>query len=256
MWRTHRRCHLLDPPSTTSTPRPPTRHRHRHWLFTPEHQRGVDAPAVREKKRRALAAGRAPSAPAPRGGGPPLSGAATSGCVRDVAWHCNDLLASSEDDSSTFRPPLALCCAVEESTSADRRTGLLEQDAAAAEAVCEGDAVVISLGGNDLALAPTLWTLLCLAGLALCPTVLLEHVVARRGSGWAPGLGHVTDLLALRPARLALTVAGSSGATVLVAILYPPGPRVEGAPSWADATLRRAHMVWWFLAPPTPPFLD
>ena len=84
----------------------------------------------------------------------------------DVAYHVNKLLEA--------RNPRWACVntAVEATSLNDRAFGrLLEQDRFLRDSVRETDAVVISVGGNDIALAPLLCTccnvapLLCIGGL-------------------------------------------------------------------------------------------
>ena len=74
-----------------------------------------------------------------------------------------------------------LNCAVEEATLGARRGGrLLPQDAFVRSSITEQDTLLVSCGGNDIALKPTPWTIASMAVLLLCPKPLIA-------SGWAPG---------------------------------------------------------------------
>lgn len=73
---------------------------------------------------------------------------------QDVAFHVNKLLARSAD------APICINAAVEESTIQRRLTmGLTEQDHIVMNLMEPRDALVVSVGGNDLALAPSVSTM-------------------------------------------------------------------------------------------------
>ena len=81
---------------------------------------------------------------------------------------------------------------VEESTLADRDDSLLEQDAFLRDAVGPGDVVVLSLGGNDIALRPTKTTILSILALTRSPAWAIK-------AGIAPGFGHFVVRPRARP---------------------------------------------------------
>ncbi len=73
--------------------------------------------------------------------------------VQDVSYHLNALAAERRDAAE--RPVVTINTAVEESTVADRDGGLLEQDAFLRDQLAPDDIVVVSMGGNDVALRPS-----------------------------------------------------------------------------------------------------
>ena len=72
---------------------------------------------------------------------------------------------------------------VEESTLADRDGSLLEQDAFLRDAVGPGDVVVLSVGGNDIALRPTKATIVWMLALTRSPVWAIK-------AGVAPGFSY------------------------------------------------------------------
>jgi hypothetical protein len=73
-------------------------------------------------------------------------------------------------------------CAVEESTIGGRRQELLPQDKFVRDHVKPDDIVIISLGGNDIALRPTCCTALNMMSLLCCSTT---SCIQRYGSSYA-----------------------------------------------------------------------
>ena len=94
------------------------------------------------------------------------------------------------------------------------------------------DVVCVSVGGNDIALRPTAWTILSMVSLLACPTALIE-------AGLAPGLGHFVRLFGARTkAFVESLTAETKPRLVVVTMLYFLAEHREGAPrSWADRTL-------------------
>lgn len=140
-------------------------------------------------------------------------------------------------------------CAVEESTLGGRmHEGLTLQDGFLAQHVRPTDVVVVSAGGNDIALRPTLWTVLSMATLIMMPRVLIE-------AGVAPGLGHFVRLFRGHTERyvreiLSGSAAGEKPGAATAAGRAARRPRAVVAcmlyfldeastPSWASFTLRK-----------------
>ena len=180
----------------------------------------------------------------------------------DVAYHVNKLLEA--------RNPRWACVntAVEATSLNDRAFGrLLEQDRFLRDSVRETDAVVISVGGNDIALAPLLCTccnvapLLCVGGLCgdaidRCACACPPDVYTPCGGatdcgcclcglpgcltglcGFPPGLGYFVDLFGNRVRAYASNlVAKKKPRVVVVCMIYYLD--VNGRGSWADATLQ------------------
>lgn len=142
-------------------------------------------------------------------------------CVKDVCYWLNDAAMGSQFAS--------INCAVEESSIADRANGLLAHDQFICDHLQPDDVVVISLGGNDIALRPSISTLAAMVGLNwLTPQSYIEN---------DSGLGLATLRTLLRDGLAAyikaITVKTKPRA-VLVCMFYYP---CETGRGWADKLL-------------------
>ena len=147
--------------------------------------------------------------------------------VQDVSYWMNK-------EASERLGPGQLCTlmtSVEESTVEDRsRVGLLKQDLFVRDHITEEDFLVVSLGGNDIALNPTLRTAVNLAILTVSPNWMIS-------AGVAPGYGYFVKLFHGRIQTLInQVVAKRKPKTIIVCILYYLDTTPGG--SWADHTLR------------------
>ena len=175
----------------------------------------------------------------------------------DVAyWLNNELVRRGRTDL------FALNAAVEATTLDDRARGaLLPQDAFVREHLTRADHVVVSIGGNDIALAPTLCTVINALPLVRCaPALALRRAACACPPdpyGWCgdlgcqgaqgcaagvccgcpPGLGYMVDLFGHRVRQYVLRLLGARRpATVVICMIYfPDAGRASGG--WADAAL-------------------
>jgi hypothetical protein len=124
---------------------------------------------------------------------------------QDVAHCVNTVLASRAGGGVSGARFACVNAAVEESRLADRAGGrLLPQDVALRDGLADGDVVIVSVGGNDIALNSSLATKAALAALlglplpsccsALCPPRLGGASDAALEDGSALGLAHLTRL--------------------------------------------------------------
>lgn len=147
---------------------------------------------------------------------------------RDVAYWVNRELI----DRGLGARAACLNCAVEESTL-DERSGaaLLPQDRFVQQHLGADDVLVISVGGNDIALRPSLATSLSVVALMASPRWLLE-------SGYAPGMWHIMCLFRERTRDFAKTLCanGSKPRCIVVCMLYFLDEACT--PSWAATTLK------------------
>lgn len=141
--------------------------------------------------------------------------------LEDVAFWLN-----SEFDGSPFS---ALNCAVEESTLFDRTTTLLAHDEFVREHMRRNDVLIVSVGGNDIGLNPSLRTIVSLFILVrLTPMWLLERLPA-----WL--LGNMQDLFGTQVQRyIERLVTHQVPETILVCMYYYPCTKGAG---WPDRTL-------------------
>lgn len=132
----------------------------------------------------------------------------------------------------------AINCAVEEATLGGRARELLAQDAFVRDHVREQDVLIVSCGGNDIALRPTVSTIVAMGALLAMPRALIESL----GSSpmlyrLVPGLGHFVSLFGATTARfVGRVVERTKPKAVVVCMLYYLD-EVPGG-SWADGTLR------------------
>ena len=63
---------------------------------------------------------------------------------------------------------------IEESTVGNRKNGLLVHDAFVRDHITEKDYLIVSMGGNDVALAPSLCTIISMLTLVLSPDWLIK----------------------------------------------------------------------------------
>jgi len=129
----------------------------------------------------------------------------------------------------------ALNTAVEASTLGERVGGwisesLLEQDEFIRDNISTDDYLVVSVGGNDIALAPTLSTIACILTLVYTAS----DGAIQDGSAW--GLGHFVSMFRDQLRRyIELLLERTKPRKVLVCMIYYPD--VSGEGSWADFAL-------------------
>jgi lysophospholipase L1-like esterase len=148
--------------------------------------------------------------------------------VQDVSYHFN---AIAHEQRRT-KPVVTINAAIEESTVRDRDTQLLEQDRFICEHLAPQDVLVVSMAGNDVALRPTLSTILSM--------LLLTHAAPKTliRCGWAPGQGYFEHLFGERVRRVAeRVVSKTKPALIVICMLYYLDERPGG--SWADPVLSK-----------------
>lgn len=124
----------------------------------------------------------------------------------------------------------AVNTAVEESTLADRAGDqLLEQDEFIRGSIREQDVLVVSVGGNDVALRPTLSTIVSIASLLWSPRWLIR-------SHWSPGFGHFVRMFRSDTCNLIEKVISERRPRCVIACMYYYFDEKPGG-SWADTVL-------------------
>lgn len=155
---------------------------------------------------------------------PPLS-------KKDVAYWLNKELL----DRDTF----CLNCAIESSGLWQRANGrLLDQDVFVRDHITDNDVLVVSVGGNDIALRPSTRTILSmLALLYLVPMCWFEECATTKCTLWPPGLSHFVDLFGEQVrAYVQSILAHRKPRKVIVCMIYYPLVSSTEA-SWADRVL-------------------
>lgn len=145
--------------------------------------------------------------------------------VADVAHWMNVELA--------HKAPEAACinASVEESTISSRDGGLLPQDVFVEANITPDDIIIISLGGNDIALRPSFKTICSMGWLAKCSWG--SNILS--GTAW--GMGHLRHLFRDRIQGILQTVCSAARPkAILVCMIYFPD--ITGRGGWADSLLK------------------
>jgi hypothetical protein len=149
--------------------------------------------------------------------------------VPDVTHHLNKALIERGEGDKL----VAVNTAIEESTLGLRDGGkLLPQDAFVREHIGEPDVLVVSCGGNDIALRPTALTIASIATLLSLPKALINC-----GPWLAPGLHHFVSLFRDKTTRYVQSLIGDRKPRVVVVCMLYYLDECPGG-SWADTTLR------------------
>lgn len=143
----------------------------------------------------------------------------------DIAFWLNHFLG----DSAT-----ALNVAVEESMLRERDHRLLEHDKFICDNIRPQDILMVSVGANDIALRPTLFTV----GHMLQLAWLTPHSRLERGHAWS--LGHFTKMFKDQVQKYISRMIEKQKprAVVVCMIYYPLEANVSHQQSWADLPLR------------------
>jgi hypothetical protein len=145
--------------------------------------------------------------------------------VKDVSYWLNHEAQKQYGE----RKLCTIMTSVEESTVADREGGLLAQDTFLRDHITENDHLIVSVGGNDVALKPTIMTMINMKLLVSSP-----HWMIR--SGVAPGFSYFMDLFHTRIEKYVQKLcARSKPKSCLVCMIYYLDQVAGG--SWADTTL-------------------
>lgn len=177
-------------------------------------------------------------------------------CKQDIAYWINKLIADQEGEGyENLKPFVAVNGAVEESTVGRRACGrMLSQDTVIRDNIQPEDYLVVSVGGNDIALAPNCCTALNMVTLLRCtPTacikggfgVALPCEECCCGCGFSclnslfgcpPSVGYFIHLFKTRVESYVKNLTGiHRPRKIVVCMIYYPDEVADG--SWADGTL-------------------
>ena len=144
----------------------------------------------------------------------------------DICYHLSKLMTDNG------LPYGVMNCAVEESTLGGRKKSLLPQDVFIASKLKKNDIVIVSVGGNDIALSPTISTIWNMALLVYLNSV--ETI--SKGPDHAWGMNHFVDMFTkdLKDYLLRL-ISKTKPKKIIVCMIYFPDKKSTGG--WADKTL-------------------
>jgi hypothetical protein len=161
---------------------------------------------------------------------------------RDVAHSVNEILV----ERGLGGKYVCINAAVEESRLASREDGLLSQDQVLHDMIEDGDIVIVSVGGNDIALQPSLATAFALTRLLGTPwtrgSLFLggasDHAIK---AGTAGGMSHLIHMFGTTTQEYIRALVGTKRpALVIPCLVYAPleaSAVRPGAWSWADKAL-------------------
>jgi len=172
---------------------------------------------------------------------------------RDVCYWLNKGLV----DRGLSETHFSLNCAVEESMIQSRSKHLLPQDLIVRDTIQEEDTLIISLGGNDIALGPSLGTILNMLSLLYCTTTDCLDAATCGCSlpcddschGWGPGCfsnflsfpwgyGYFVHLFGTRIQHvIEKLTANKRPGVIAVCMIYYPDETPDN--SWANYSLAK-----------------
>lgn len=149
----------------------------------------------------------------------------------DVAYHLNSIFASVMKGVLGLPQLHCINAAVEESTLGERGTKITDQDHFIRDNIQDKDVLVVSVGGNDIALKPTCCTACNMLWLSCCSCTRF----VKNGSAW--GLGHFRTMFKQDlEAYLCELTARHRPALIIPAMIYYPDENSK-AQSWANCIL-------------------
>ncbi|KAF2645215.1 hypothetical protein P280DRAFT_495163 [Massarina eburnea CBS 473.64] len=150
----------------------------------------------------------------------------------DVAFWVNHVMGAKATCINT---------SIEESMLRERDSGkLLPQDEFLRQNIREGDALVVSVGGNDIALKPTpatIWHLLRLSWFTRKSNIENGSATSLKYFKWlfqAKTQEYITNLISITKPR-----------AVIVCMIYYPLESKYNQKSWADLSLGALGYNWW-----------
>lgn len=140
----------------------------------------------------------------------------------DICYHLNDNLSNY----------YTINTAIEASTLMDRQNGLLPQDKIIQEYITNNDVLIVSIGGNDIALKPSVKTIYNM----LMMTYMNSTDMIKQGPGSAWGMNYFIKMFKDDVEKYILKLIGNKKPKkIIVCMIYYPDQTETG--SWADRTL-------------------
>lgn len=144
----------------------------------------------------------------------------------DIAYHFNKLLEESDSNYCVINT------SIEESTLADRKYNLLTQDKIIQENITCDDILIVSIGGNDIALKPSVSTMTNMASL-IC---LNTNTMLSSGPDSSWGMTYFINMFKSDVENYIKKMIGDKKPKkIIVCMIYYPDEKGSG--SWADRTL-------------------
>lgn len=158
----------------------------------------------------------------------------------DICFHLNDGCQQRASKNKECETMCAINTAVEATTLSDRSNRLLPQDKFIRDHITENDYLIVSVGGNDIALRPsccTICNMCCLVGPGCWPCCwCFCQTTSRIKSGKAIGLKHFIHMFKIKGLDYVnRLIEKKKPKKVLICMIYFPD-EVSGG-SWADPAL-------------------
>lgn len=146
--------------------------------------------------------------------------------VQDIAYHFNN----EAQQQLGPKKLVTINAAIEESTIGARNNGLLPQDEFIRDHITEDDILIVSLGGNDVALRPTVTTAVSVGMLSRLPDRMITS------SYFSFGMGHMEWLFHDQLENILVQmVSKKKPKKIIVCMIYYLDEKPGG--SWADRVL-------------------
>jgi hypothetical protein len=143
---------------------------------------------------------------------------------QDICYHLNEMLNGTDS--------VVINTAIEESTLGERKSKLLPQDEFIRDNITENDTLIVSVGGNDIALRPSFSTVVNM--LTLTWTNSAESL--KRGPSRCWGMNHFVWLFKEQLTEYLLKLfAKRKPRRCIVTMIYFPDETPSGG--WADRVL-------------------
>ncbi|GAB5367713.1 hypothetical protein AAMO2058_001254600 [Amorphochlora amoebiformis] len=159
--------------------------------------------------------------------------------VKDVAYWLNWEISRGPDAERVA----CINAAIEESALGERDSGLLPQDRFICDNIGPNDTLIVSIGGNDIALKPTSSTIWNMFLLIFCSCTCLLRCACGLSlgccaCGFPCGMGHFIHMFQTKVERYILRVIGKTRPRrIIVCMIYYLDQKAGG--SWADGVLEK-----------------
>jgi hypothetical protein len=145
----------------------------------------------------------------------------------DISYHMNKLFSQVKPEYVTINT------SVEASTLRERETTLCPQDKFIHSHITDDDILIVSVGGNDIALSPTMATIFNMAMLMYFNSQGMIEAGPR--SAW--GMNYFIDMFKTKVERYIMSLIGDAKPhKIIVCMIYHPDEQL--ANSWADISLK------------------
>lgn len=144
----------------------------------------------------------------------------------DISYHMNNIFSNSNPDY------VVINTSVEASTITERTIQLYPQDQFIQEHISDNDILIVSIGGNDIALSPSMKTIFNMAMMMYMNSI--ETI--KKGPDFTWGMNHFINMFRDQIKNYIMKIIGDKKPhKIIVCMIYYPDEQSTG--SWADRVL-------------------